>query len=271
MERVTLASGLTLECANQGDPSGPAVVFLPGPTDSWRSYKPVLDLLPQEVHAVSASLRGHGASDKPETGYRVEDFGADVVGLLDALDIERAVLAGQSGSCLVARRVALDHPGRVAGLILEASPTTLRDDPLLLGFIESVVAQLVDPIDGDFARSFVAATSSAAVPTDLLDALAEEVLKVPAYVSKQTFTGLLRYDDTAELPLIQTPTVLIWGEADTLVSSEMQDDLLRSLPHAELVAYPRLGYTPRWEDPVRFSADLLTFSRRVSRGLPGEP
>ena len=79
---------------------GPAVLMLPGPTDSWRSYQPILGLLPRSVRAIAVSQpgQGHGASDKPETGYRVEDFAADVVPLLDALNVERAVLAGHSGA-----------------------------------------------------------------------------------------------------------------------------------------------------------------------------
>ena len=74
------------------------------------------------MHTVVVSLRGHGDSDKPKIGYRVEDYVVDVVGFLDALGIERAVLGGHSGSRLVARRVALDHPERVAGLVLEGPP-----------------------------------------------------------------------------------------------------------------------------------------------------
>ena len=63
MPKVTLASGLTLSYADPGDPSGPAVLMLPGPTDSWRSYQPVLDLLPHGVRAIAVSQRGHGESD----------------------------------------------------------------------------------------------------------------------------------------------------------------------------------------------------------------
>jgi non-heme chloroperoxidase len=125
---VTLGSGITLSYAAQGDESGPVVVMLPGPTDSWRSYEPVLEQLPPSVRAIAVSPRGHGDSDEPAIGYRVEEFAADVVPLLDGLGIEQAVVAGHSGSCLAARRVAIDHPERVAGLALEASPTTLCGD-----------------------------------------------------------------------------------------------------------------------------------------------
>jgi non-heme chloroperoxidase len=119
---------VTLSFVTQGDESGPVLVLLPRPTDSWRSYEPVLERLPSSIKAIAVSQRGHGDSDKPTTGYRVEDFASDVMALLDALGVERAVLGGHSGSCLVARRVAIDKPERVAGLVLEASPTTLRGD-----------------------------------------------------------------------------------------------------------------------------------------------
>lgn len=263
MPKVTLASGVTLSYADQGDPNRLTVLMLPGPTDSWRSYGPVLDLLPRDVHAIAVSQRGHGESGKPASGYRVEDFAADVVLLLDALGIERAVLAGHSGSCLAARRVALDHPDRVAGLLLEASPTTLRGDARLLRFFESVVSELADPIDPDWARSFVVDTSSGLVAPDLIDVLVEDVLEVPARVWKQTFAGLLAYDDQAELRRIEAPTLLVWGDADALVSRAMQDQLAGSIPNLDTLVYPGVGHTPRWDEPMRFSDDLMVFARRA--------
>jgi non-heme chloroperoxidase len=264
LSTVTLASGVTLSYAPTGDRSGPAVLLLPGPTDSWCSYRPVLDQLPSWLRIVAVSQRGHGDSDKPATGYRVEDFAADVVSALDGLGLERAVLVGHSGSCLVARRVAIDHPERVAGLMLEASPTTLRGDAGLTGFIDSVVAGLHDPIDPDFARSFVAGTSSAALAPDLLDELVGEVMKVPASVWQQMFAGLLGYDDLDQLGSITAPTLLLWGDADPLVGREMQDALAERIRGAELVVYDRVGHTPRWEDPTRFAADLVAFVERAA-------
>ena len=263
MSRIQLASGLTLSCADRGSASGPAVLMLPGPTDAWRSYQPVLDLLPDWVRVVAVSQRGHGESGKPETGYRVEDFAADVVPILDALNVERAILVAHSGSSLVARRVALDHPSRVAGLILEASPTTLREHAQLLRFVGSVVSELEDPISPDLARSLVVDTSSENVAPELVDLLVEDVLEVPAHVWKEMFAGLLAYDDSAELPLVEAPTLLVWGDLDSLVSREMQHRLARSIPDASLRIYSGAGHTPRWEDPARFSTELLVFAQRV--------
>jgi non-heme chloroperoxidase len=262
---VNLESGLSLSYAQQGNAEDVALVLLPGPTDSWRSYQPVLDRLPSYMHTVAVSLRGHGDSDKPKTGYRIEDYAADVVPLLDALGIERAVLAGHSGSCLVARRVALDNPERVAGLVLEASPTTLRGDAGLQEFVQSVVSSLDDPVSADVVRSFVIDTSSDDVAPEFLDQLIEDVLKVPPRVWKQTFGALLDYDDVASLPRITAPTLLLWGENDTLVSRDMQDQMVRCIPSVELVVYSGVGHTPRWEDPSRFSGDIAAFIAALLR------
>lgn len=259
---ISLASGLNLSCTKHGPESGPAVVLLPGPTDSWRSYEPVLDRLPQRIRAIAVSQRGHGDSDKPERGYRVEDFAGDVVEVLDGLEIDRAVLVGHSGSCLVARRVALDHPERVAGLILEASPTCLCTDAAH-EFVASVVMGLADPIDPDFARSFVTDTSSNNVAPGVVATAVADILKVPARVWREMFTELLHYDDTNKLTRITAPTLLIWGADDTLVPREMQAMLANLIPHAELTVYPGVGHTPRWDDPQRFSRDLTTFIDRL--------
>jgi pimeloyl-ACP methyl ester carboxylesterase len=256
---VTLVGGLTLEYAAKGDLSAPVIVLLPGPTDSWRSYQPVLDQLPSSIRAIAVSPRGHGDSDKPPTGYRVEDFAADVIPLLDTLAIERAVVAGHSGSCLVARRVALDHPERVAGLVLEASPSTLIGHAVLEEFVESVVSGLVDPIDPAFVRSFVADTSTDQVSPELVEQLAGEILKVPARVWKEMFGALLTYDDGAELGRLTVPTLLVWGDHDGLVGRDMQEQLVERIPGACLLVYPRTGHTPRWEHPTRFARDVTTF------------
>lgn len=265
---LTLGNDLTLSYAVQGDESGPVVVMLPGSTDSWRSYEPVLEQFPLSIRAIAVSQRGHGDSDKPPVGYRVEDFAADVVLLLDGLGIQRAVVAGHSGSCLVARRVAIDHPDRVAGLVLEASPTTLSGDADLEGFLASVVSSLTDPIDPIFARSFVADTSSDKLAPDVLDQLVGEILKVPARVWKEMFSALLAYDDVDELGRITAPTLLIWGDSDALVGREMQEMLAERIRGAELLPYPGVGHTPRWEEPARFAHDVATFVARSCSPRP---
>jgi pimeloyl-ACP methyl ester carboxylesterase len=55
----------------------------------------------------------------------------------------------------------------------------------------------------------------------------------------------------------------VWGDADPLVSREMQDQLVRSIPDASLLVYDGAAHTPRWEDPARFSRELAAFARAL--------
>ncbi len=263
MRSVIVGDALTLSYWERGTGDS-AVVLLPGPTDSWRSYEPVLELLPADLHVVAVSLRGHGDSSKPATGYRIEDLASDVIPLLDALRIDRALLAGHSGSCLVARRVALDYPSRVAGLFLEASPSTLRGEENLAKFVETVVSEMSEPVEPDFARAFIADTSTDDVPPDLVDQLVEDLLKVPVVTWKEMFGSLSEYDDTAELQeLGRVPVLLVWGDADPILPRAMQDQLLQLLPRSELAVYTGVAHTPRWEQPDRVAVDLSTFAARA--------
>lgn len=138
---------------------------------------------------------------------------------------------------------------------------TLQGDADLERFVASV-SELHDPIDPEFARSFVADTSSGAVQPQVLNELVHETLKVPARVWREMFAAMLQYDDLSELPRIAVPTLLVWGDADGLVTREMQEQLAAALPSAELIVYPGAGHTPRWEEPVRFASDLVAFVER---------
>jgi pimeloyl-ACP methyl ester carboxylesterase len=220
----------------------------------------VLALIPDHLRVVAVSLRGHGDSSKPPTGYRIEDLASDIVPFLNGLGIERAVLVGHSGSCLVARRVALDAPDRVLGLFLEASPSTLRGDDNLRVFVDTVVSTLTSPIDREFARSFVTDTSSEDLASDLVEDLVDDLVKVPVHAWKEMFASLLDYDDTTELTRLEIPVLLAWGEDDALVPRQMQDQLVDLLPRAELAVYAGVGHTPRWEQPSRFAQELADFA-----------
>jgi pimeloyl-ACP methyl ester carboxylesterase len=171
----------------------------------------------------------------------------------------------------VARRAATDYRDRVVALVLEASPNTLLGDPGLREFVRDVVSVLEDPVDPDFARSFVVDTSAPDLGPELLDALVQELLKVPAFAWRQMFEALLEYDDRDELASVAVPTLLIWGDTDPLVGQDAQVDLLTRIPSATLIKYAGTGHTPRWEDPARFAADVTAFVDHVRRhpGAPG--
>ena len=91
-----LTTGPRLHYAEQGDPTGEAIIFLHGYSDSWFSFSRVLPLLPPVYHAFALTERGHGDSDKPVCCYTVDDFAADVDAFMDAVGIEETTLPRRS-------------------------------------------------------------------------------------------------------------------------------------------------------------------------------
>jgi len=97
---------------------GPPVVLLHGLTATHRYVVMGSKALERAGHRVIAyDARGHGAS-APADSYAYPDLAADLLGLLDRHGLERAVLAGASMGAHTALRLALDAPGRVAGLVV---------------------------------------------------------------------------------------------------------------------------------------------------------
>jgi pimeloyl-ACP methyl ester carboxylesterase len=99
--------------------SAPPLVLLPGLTANAHSFDGLMQAGLSRHHRVLAlDLRGRGLSDKPETGYAVGDHAADVKALLDATQIERAVICGHSYGGVVAIKMAARYPERVAKVVL---------------------------------------------------------------------------------------------------------------------------------------------------------
>lgn len=265
---MDLPNGVTLSGVDQGDTGGPAVVLLHGLTDSWRSFELVLPHLPPSIRAVAVSQRGHGDSSKPDSGYRVRDFAADLIAVLDKLEIERAVVVGHSSHGLVAQRFAIDHSERTSGIVLESAFATLRGNTALETFVRDRISPLRDPIDPAFVRKFQTGTFLRRVPKPFLDAMVAETLKVPARVWREAFEALLQEDLTSEVSAIAVPTLLIGGTGDALVTPERQQALASAIPAATLTLYDGVGHSPHWENPHRFAADLAAFVARVATRPP---
>jgi pimeloyl-ACP methyl ester carboxylesterase len=257
---ITLPTGVTLQYAQQGSAYGIPVIFLHGVTDSWRSFEPVLPHLPLTIHAFALTQRGHGDSTRPSDGYRYADMSEDVGAFMDALALPSAVIVGHSMGASVAQRFAIDHPDRVAGLVLMGAFATLYRHPIVQTFWDEELAALTDPVAPRLAREFQVSTLAREIDLQFLDTVVGESLKVPARVWQAAFAGLLDTPDFShELAAVRAPTLLAWGDRDSYAQRTDQDVLRGRIPGAQLITYEGHGHAFHWENPARFAADLVSF------------
>ncbi|HEX5759708.1 MAG TPA: alpha/beta hydrolase [Thermoanaerobaculia bacterium] len=255
--RVPLAAGIALDVVERGDPAGETLLLLHGYGESWRSWEPVLPLLPPDLRVVAPSLRGHGDSDKPGCCYRQQDFVADALALLDTLGVERATWVGFSMGSLVAHQAAVESPDRVARLVLVGTAPSVAGDAGTRQFAAALAA-LREPLDMEWLRDYHRASAAGALPPALLETMAAESRKMPLRVWRAALAGMLAEDHAASLGTIRAPTLLIWGEEDSLLSPEERERMARGLPAARLVFQGR-GHAVHWEDPERFARELVRF------------
>jgi pimeloyl-ACP methyl ester carboxylesterase len=260
VKSVILPNNVRLQYVERGKASGAPVVFLHGVTDSWRSFEPLLDRLPESVHAFAITQRGHGGSSKPAEGYLYSDMAGDLRAFMNALDLETAVIVGHSMGSMVAQRFAADYPGRVAGLVLMGAFRTLHGDPGLQEFWDATLSTLSDPVDPAIAREFQLSTLARPIPPEFLETVISESLRVPARVWRDAFRGFLDTPDfSPQLSRVTAPTLIAWGELDAYPSRSDQEALREAIAGSRLITYPGAGHAFHWEDPDRFAADLVEF------------
>jgi non-heme chloroperoxidase len=266
VKSVTLPGGLRLPYVEQGDPAGIPIVLLHGYTDSWTSFARLLDHLPHRFRAIALSQRGHGDAGRPLRAYHPRDFADDLADFLDAVGIDAAVIVGHSMGSLVAQRFAIEYPARVRGLVLIGAFTGLGRNPLIRELWESTVATMTDPVDPAFVREFQLSTLATPVPSDFLDLVVAESLKLPARLWREVLAGQMDENVVGELDRIASPTLVLWGDRDDLFPQRReQERLAAAIGDARLVVYPGIGHALHWEEPVRVAADLASFAQGLGR------
>ena len=260
--RITISPGVELDVIQSGDPTGIPLVLLHGLSDSKAAMRVLMDRLPRGVRAIAISQRGHGESSKPAGPYTTDAFVADLVSALDQLGVREAVVYGHSMGSVVAQRFALQHPQRVAGLVLEGAFPGLKGNPAVDAFYEGEIAGLSDPIDPAFAREFQLSTIARPLPDEFVALIARESQKLPARAWKQILQDIMRIDTTADLARLKVPALLLWGDRDTFVLRADQDRLNAALKGSTLVVFQGTGHDPHWEEPGRTAQLVATFVER---------
>lgn len=250
---VALPRGLRLQYLHGGPISGPAVLMLHGITDSSFSFSRVLPLAPAHLRLVVPDQRGHGRSDRPESGYTVDDFALDALQLLDALAIEQATVIGHSMGGFVARRMAERAPWRVGRLILIGSAITCQTQAVRE--LAEAAKGLTDPVDEAFVREFQLSTLGRPVPPEFLARVIAESRTVPARVWKDALAGLIEWEPRWP---ITCPTRILGGELDAIFSRDEQAALFHRTERATFQLEPGVGHALHWESPERFAS--LAFS-----------
>ena len=236
--------------------AGPAVVLIHAGVADSRMWDPQWAAWQTRFALTRLDLRGFGRSGLSPGSF---SHAADVLGVLDAAVIERALVVGASFGGLVALDLAAAHPERVAGLVLADPPlpgTAWSDE--MRGFFAAEEEALES---GDLEAAtdvnveFWLPTASEPVRA----AIREQQLNAFRLQTDEPEDALLTDDLRAALPGLDVPTLVVTGEHDKRDFQGIAELLSAALPDARRVVVAGAGHVPSLERPAAFDAVVLPF------------
>jgi 2-(acetamidomethylene)succinate hydrolase len=263
-ERLVDIGRISLNTRGAG--AGPLVVLLHGITANAAVWDPIMAGLQHQFRVVAVDQRGHGKSDKPESGYAAEDYSRDLLALIETLQCGPAIVVGHSLGARNGLVAAAARPDLVRGVVaVDFTP-----------FIEEEVFDALESrvLGGD--RSFSStdeirdylATRYVRMPADAIErrALHGYAMDGDVFVPRadpramaQTARGLRDDLEPATLQ-VQRPVLLVRGAESTLVSRQAFDRTARLRPDfTTLVVDDTDHYVPE-EKPALIGRSVLEFA-----------
>lgn len=257
---VTLA-GMPVHYRDQGPrDAATTVVLLHGTSASLHTWEGWVAALEDEYRVVSLDLPGFGLTGPfmEHDNYSIDAYTAFMGQVMDALEIDQAVIAGNSFGGEVAWETALAMPDRVSGLILvDAAGYPMQAQSMPLGFRIAQIPALSGLMNRVLPRSVIESSvrnvygNPDLVTDELVDRYYELTLREGnrAALSKR-FARIAWRDESGErLATLQQPTLVIWGGQDRLIPPDNGERFAQDIPDAELVMFDELGHVPQEEDP----------------------
>jgi pimeloyl-ACP methyl ester carboxylesterase len=293
LQRVALSTGVELDVAVAGDPASPAIVLLHGFPESHRTWRHQIADLAHDHFVLAPDQRGFARSSKPEgvENYSPDKPVADLIAMADHFRIDKFTLVGHDWGGAIAWMAALNHPDRVARLMIVNAPhpfvfqKTLFDDmaqreasQYITAFRNPEFEKYIDSIglsqffDGSFMRH-----------TDFAKVADEKPVYLDQWGQPGAMTAMLNWyrasavdvpamDATPERPAfldgpfppIRMPTLVIWGLGDKALLPSQLEGLDALVPDLKITRLEGVGHFAPWEAP-----DKVTGAMRDWLGAQG--
>lgn len=240
----------------------PSIVLLHGLMLNGACWTPLARALEVDYDVVMPDARGHGNSSAPDHGYNYDVLAADVVSLIDSLQLDHPVLLGHSMGGMTAALVASRNPNLLRGLVL-ADPTFLtlkRQREVHESDVADQHCRILNRSRDDYLAEILVRHSRRSREVNELFAQARFQTSIRAF-------EVLTPPNPDYVQLIKTldvPSLLIIGDVGSVVSPEVAAELAGLNQRLEVVQIAEAGHGVPYDQPDRFSTVVQTFLRSVS-------
>ncbi|MEO9599416.1 alpha/beta hydrolase [Parasphingorhabdus sp.] len=258
---------------------GPVVVLLHGSILNLHEWDAVAERLKGRFRVVRFDWPPYGLSGPDPKGVYTTARAAELMnGLLQKLAIEEFALVSTSNGANVALEYNRQYPGNASVMAFSVLPLERPSQTREIDWrLRAMMPFHKHLVPGWHARSWYRLILEDTTP-DSFEPTAEMVEQMydmnnlPGAVARQkayidSNTKLFQTSDVAAIAeTVRVPVLLQWCAYDTVISQTAQKSVDRfTNTTVELIEYEDLGHFPMWEDPDRFTADLVAFLDRTAR------
>lgn len=247
---------------------GTPLILIAGLGYSMWQWHRMAPFLAERLRVLTLDNRGVGKTDRPAGPYTAQMLAADIVGLLDAVNIEKVVVMGHSMGGFIAQALALDFPEKVSKLILASTnfggphhvPVTPEAMTVLSDTSSDPMTRLRKGIRVSTAPGFV--EKNPELIKAWLDWRTANPLD-PAGYQAQMGIGLALLSEVAafehRLPNISVPTLILFGAHDKVVPPENADLLAKQISGSQIRILPEAGHFFPLEAPEDAAQFVIEF------------
>jgi len=281
-----VANGLRFHYLDWGTTGKLPVVFLHGGALNAHTYDLVCLALRADYHCIALDQRGHGDSEwSPILDYRPETQAADILGVADALGLDRFLLVGQSMGGINALHFAAAHPERLAGLVvIDTGPELSRDGARPIQEFVAATTQERDSV-ADFVEDALrlnprrdrklllrslrhnlrqTAAGKWVWKWDPRPRLAAPNISADAIAARRERLWIL-------VRAIPCPTLVVRGAESEIFTEEQAAKFVDVLSNGRFARVERAGHNVQGDNPAALSFELRRFLKNIAGATVGKP
>lgn len=273
MIQTMTVNGVMLHYQLEGPQHLPLMVFSNSLGTDLRVWEPLLAFLAPHYRFLRYDKRGHGLSTCPPAPYQLNDHINDLIGLLDALNIEQATLCGLSVGGMIVQGVAAQRPELVSNLILCDTAHKIGPAQVWEDRINTVREHGLEHIADAVMERWFAAEFSEQRPNDLI-AWRNMMARTPLEGYVGTCAAIRDADLTDSTAKLTQPTLCIVGDQDGATPPALVESTAALISNSQFVVIKGAGHLPSVEQPQQLAAAMLAFlqshtlqSNRFAQGM----
>lgn len=252
------ANGIDIHYAIEGN--GPVVTLAHSLATDLSLWDEIAAVLSKHFTVLRYDARGHGQTSAPEGPYHFPQLVDDLVGLLDALKIERTHFVGLSMGGMLGQHFALAHPEWLNRLAIVSSTSRIPPEARTLWDERIAVARrqgMQAHVESTLARWFTAPYRQAHPEIDArIGAL---IAATPVAGFAGWGAAICTLDVTAQLKNVQAPTLVVVGADDPGTPPAASEAIAAAIPGARLEIVPAASHQLVIEQADTFNRLLLDF------------